>query len=421
MEKRVEEKRAVLIAVDRGGFDVEESLDELEALVRTIDIEPVERVVQRRRRPDPARYFGKGKLEKVAAIVQTLGADYVVVDDEISPVQAKNIEDVTKATVMDRTQVILEIFARHATTEEGKIQVELARLQYELPRIVGLGEELSRLGGGIGTRGPGEQLLQRKRSEIKKRISILKRRLEEIRTEREVQRKRRKERGIYKVSIVGYTNAGKSSLLNALSGSDDAKVEDALFATLEPITRRVKLESGRVVLFSDTVGFIRKLPHTIVAAFRATLEEIKESDLLIHLVDLSDPYYKTKIKESVKVLEEIGASEIPTLLAFNKIDLVPKERVELTMEEYPDALFLSVKKGIGIRELLERVDHELSKLEGVFKIRVPSKNVGKVYSSLDRMVIEDQYFLDGYVEMTVRGRKEVVEEIIGRVGGEILE
>ena len=176
-----------------------------------------------------------------------------------------------------------------------------------------------------------------------------------------------------------------------------------------------------MVLFSDTVGFIRKLPHTIVAAFRATLEEIKESDLLIHLVDLSDPYYKTKIKESVKVLEEIGASEIPTLLTFNKIDLVPKERVELAMEEYPDALFLSVKRGIGIRELLERVDHELSKLEGVFKIRVPSKNVGKVYSSLDRMVIEDQYFLDGYVEMTVRGRKEVVEEIIGRVGGEILE
>ncbi len=422
MERKGEfREKAILVAVDRGNFDVDESLEELELLVLTLDIEPIEWVVQRKRRPDPARYLGKGKLKQVAEMVKAFGADYVIADDELSPVQAKNMEDETGAKVLDRTQVILEIFARHAMTEEGKIQVELARLQYELPRIVGLGEQLSRLGGGIGTRGPGEQFLQRKRSEIRKRISMLKKRLEEIRTEREVQRKRRKERGVSKVSIVGYTNAGKSSLLNALTHSSDAKVEDKLFATLEPITRRVKLQSGRIVLFSDTVGFIRKLPHTIVAAFRATLEEIKDSDLLIHIVDISDPYYKTKIRESLKVLSEIGASDIPRILVFNKIDLVSKDRIEMVMEEYPEAMFCSVRKGIGIREILERVDHELSKMEREVLIRIPTGKLNAVYANLDRLTVEDQYFFDGYVEMRVKGREEVIREIVGRVGGEVLE
>jgi GTP-binding protein HflX len=209
--------------------------------------------------------------------------------------------------------------------------------------------------------------------------------------------------------------------LNALIGSDDAKVEDKLFATLEPITRRIKLHSGRIVLFSDTVGFIRKLPHTIIAAFRATLEEIKESDLLVHVVDISDPYYKTKIRESLRVLEDIGAVDIPRLLVFNKIDLVPDIRIEAVMEEFPDALFMSVKKGVGIEELLERVDHELSKTEEIYRIKIPTEMMGKIYSSLDRLVIEEQRFQDGFVEIKIRGRREVIEEIVGKFGGEVTE
>ncbi len=406
---------AILIAIDRGDHNIEESLEELELLVKTLDIEVLEKVIQRRRRPDPATYFGKGKLEKLSQMVSALGADLVVSDDELTPVQAKNMEEYLKVPVMDRTQVILEIFARHATTDEGKIQVELARLQYELPRIVGKGEELSRLGGGIGTRGPGEQYLEQRRRMIKKRISVLKRKLQEIEVERKIQKKRRDELSFYKVSIVGYTNAGKSSLLNAISRTNDAKVEDKLFATLEPITRRVKLESGRIVLFSDTVGFIRKLPHTIVAAFRATLEEIKDSDLLLHLIDASDPYYENKMKESLKVLEEIGASHIPRIEVFNKIDLITKEHLERIMERFPSALFTSVKRKIGIRELLERVDEELSKLETEIEVEIPQSMVGSVYSNLGRIVIVDEYYMDGVVKMRIRGRENVVEEIIGRL------
>ncbi len=412
---------AVLVAVDRGDFDIDESLEELELLSRNIGIYPIERFVQRRAFVDPKWYLGRGKVEKLAKIVEAFGIEYVIVDDEITALQKKNLEDATSAKVLDRTQVILEIFAKHAESEEGKIQVELAKLQYELPRIVGFGKEMSRLGGGIGTRGPGEQILQRKRSVIRKRISLLKKKLEEIRRRREVQRKKRDEGALYRVSIVGYTNSGKSSLLNALSKGKDAKVADELFATLQPITRRVKLPSGRVVLISDTVGFIRKLPHTIVEAFKATLEEIKNSDLLIHVVDISDPFYETKIEESLKVLKEIGADDIPRLTLFNKIDLVSREMIELSMERFPDALFSSVRKGVGIAEVLERVENELSKLEETVRCLVPVNNIGKIYSYLDRISLEDQRLTDGRFELVLRGRRDLISEAIGKVEGEVLK
>ncbi len=415
------EEKAILVALDRGDFNVKESLDELELLLSTLNIETVERVVQRRSKPHPAYYLGVGKLEKVRKLAEAFQVTLVVVDDELSPIQAKNIEDFTGLKVQDRTQIILEIFARHATTEEGKIQVELARLQYELPRFVGLGEQLSRLGGGIGTRGPGERILQQRRSQVRKRISVLKKRLEEIETERETQRKKRKEAMIYRVSIVGYTNAGKSSLLNLLSQSEDAKVENKLFATLEPITRRVKLISGRTVLFSDTVGFIRKLPHTIVAAFRATLEEIKDSDLLIHLVDVSDPYFRNKMKESLKVLEEIAALDVPRITVFNKIDLVPKDWLERVMDKFHKAVFMSVKKKIGVSELLERVDHELSKMEEEVTIRVSQEMAGVIYSSLDKVLLLSQEFANGHIEVRLKGRKDLIQELIGKTKGVIMK
>ncbi len=411
------ELKAILIGIDRGNTDIEESLEELELLVCTLDIKPIERMVQRRASPDPARYFGRGKLEKLVETIKSFGIDLVVADDELTPVQARNLEKETGVLVMDRTQVILEIFARHATTDEGKIQVELAKLQYELPRIVGLGEELSRLGGGIGTRGPGEQLLEQKRRSIKKRISVLKKRLEEISVERRVQRKKRESSGYHRVSIVGYTNAGKSSLLNLMTGGNDARVADKLFATLEPIIRRIKLPSGRVILLSDTVGFIRKLPHTIIAAFRATLEEINESDLLIHIVDISDPYYKNKIEESEKVLEDIGAHSIPKILVFNKIDLVPKNRLEIAMEGFPHAVFMSVKKKVGLRELLGKIEDELSSLEEEMVLDIPQGRLNFIYSNLGRVVLEKQDFRDGYVRVKLRGRKEILEEIAGKLKG----
>jgi len=226
---------------------------------------------------------------------------------------------------------------------------------------------------------------------------------------------------IYRVSIVGYTNAGKSSLLNLLSQSEDAKVENKLFATLEPITRRVKLISGRTVLFSDTVGFIRKLPHTIVAAFRATLEEIKDSDLLIHLVDVSDPYFRNKMKESLKVLEEIAALDVPRITVFNKIDLVPKDWLERVMDKFHKAVFMSVKKKIGVSELLERVDHELSKMEEEVTIRVSQEMAGVIYSSLDKVLLLSQEFANGHIEVRLKGRKDLIQELIGKTKGVIMK
>ncbi len=421
MKSSEETPKAVLIAVDSGKFDIRESLDELELLVMTLDIDPVERLIQRRDSPDLSWYFGRGKVEQLSRMVKALRIDYVVADDELSPVQMKNLESAVKAHVFDRTQVILEIFARHATTGEGKIQVELAKLQYELPRMIGLGGQLSRLGGGIGTRGPGEQILQRRRSIVKKRISQLKEKLEDIRKRRIVQRKRRKKKEVSRVSIVGYTNSGKSSLLNALLRSEAAKVEDKPFATLQPITRRVKLSNGEVVLFSDTVGFIRKLPHNIIAAFRATLEEIEESDLLIHVVDISDPYFKVKIKESLEVLNEIDAADIPRILLFNKIDLVSKRRIEMVMEEFPSALFSSVKRMIGIQEVLERVEDELSNFEEEIRLRVSTEEIGEIYSYFDKVILKGQKFHDGIFEVTLRGRREIIEEVVGRVKGEVLQ
>ncbi|HDG61845.1 MAG TPA: GTPase HflX, partial [Thermotoga sp.] len=257
---------------------VDESLEELENLCKTLDIEVLDWVVQKRKKPDSRYYLGKGKIEKLRNLKELMKADLIVADGELNPIQARNIEDITGMKVLDRTQIILEIFAHHATSEEGKIQVEMAQLEYKLPRIVGKGEELSRLGGGIGTRGPGEQLLEQERRRIKDRISVLRKKLEEIKVERDVQRRRRLKSGIPHISIAGYTNAGKSTLLKVLTDTD-VLIADKLFATLEPTTRRLKLPNGRVILISDTVGFIRKLPHSIVAAFHATLEEITFSDL----------------------------------------------------------------------------------------------------------------------------------------------
>ncbi|PLV59246.1 GTPase HflX [Thermotoga sp. KOL6] len=404
----------MIVAVGRDEEKIRESLEEMKGLCETLRVDVVEWLWQKRTKPDPTTYLGKGKLEKLKEMIEFCEADLVVVDDEISPVQSKNMREFLDVEVLDRTQVILEIFARHATSEEGKLQVEMASLLYELPRLVGKGEELSRLGGGIGTRGPGEPLLEVLRRHIKNRISQLKRKLKEIEHERAVQRKQRLEKKIPHVSIVGYTNAGKSTLLKALTESD-VYIADKLFATLEPVTRRLKLRNGRVILVSDTVGFIRKLPHTIVSAFKATLEEIKFSDVIVHLLDASDPYVEEKKTASEKVLEEIGADRIPRILVFNKIDLCPEERLRVLNQKYPDALFVSALKREGLETLLEKIEKVLARKEIQETLKVPVEKIGQIYALRDKLEILSEDYKDDYVLITVKADRKTLEMVKGKV------
>lgn len=404
----------MIVAVGKDEEKIKESLEEMKGLCKTLGVEVVEWLWQKRAKPDPATYLGKGKLQKLKEVVEFCEADLVVVDDEITPVQYKNMQSELNVDVLDRTQVILEIFARHATSEEGKLQVEMASLLYELPRLVGKGEELSRLGGGIGTRGPGEPLLEVLRRHIKNRIAQLRKRLKEIEQERNTQRKQRLEKKIPHVSIVGYTNAGKSTLLKVLTDSD-VYVADKLFATLEPVTRRLKLKSGRVILVSDTVGFIRKLPHTIVSAFKATLEEIKYSDVLIHLVDASDPYLEEKMKASERVLEEIGADKIPRILVFNKIDLCPRERIETLKWKYPEALFISAEKRIGLDQLLDTLEEIMGQKDIQETLKVPLEKIGQIYALKDRLEILNEDYGEGYALITLKTDRETLEMLKRKV------
>jgi len=410
-------RRAILIGIDSDdNVCIDESLEELENLCETLKIKVLDWIVQKRKKPDPRYYLGKGKVEELKKLKEILKADLIVADGELNPIQARNIEDITETSVLDRTQIILEIFAHHATSEEGKIQVEMAQLEYKLPRIVGKGEELSRLGGGIGTRGPGEQLLEQERRRIKDRISVLRKKLEEIKIERDIQRKKRLKSGIPHVSIVGYTNAGKSTLLKALTGTD-VLIADKLFATLEPTTRRLKLPNKRVILISDTVGFIRKLPHSIVAAFRATLEEIIFSDLILVLVDASDVHMENKLKACYDVLKEIKADDIKRILVFNKIDLCTRDKIEKLSLDYPDAVFISALKKKGLNTLLKRLERELFSNEEKRKIIVPASKVGIIYSYREVLEIVYEKYNSDKVEMIIKGRKELLDTIEGKVRG----
>ena len=410
-------RKAILIGIDSDDHVcVDESLEELENLCETLDIEILDWVVQKRKKPDPRYYLGKGKIEKLKNLKELMKADLIVADGELNPIQARNIEDITEAKVLDRTQIILEIFAHHATSEEGKIQVEMAQLEYKLPRIVGKGEELSRLGGGIGTRGPGEQLLEQERRRIKDRISVLRKKLEEIKIERDVQRKRRLESGIPHISIAGYTNAGKSTLLKVLTDTE-VLIADKLFATLEPTTRRLKLPNGRVILISDTVGFIRKLPHSIVAAFHATLEEIAFSDLILVLIDASDVHMENKLKACYDVLREIKADNIKRILVFNKVDMCTRDRIEKLSLEYSDAVFISALKKEGLNTLMKRLERELFSGEEKRKFIIPVSKVGIVYSYRENLEIIDEKYNSDIVEMILKGKKEVLDTIESRVKG----
>jgi len=363
-------EKAVLVGVGRG---IEESdLDELAALADSAGAEPVARVLQTRQEPNPATFVGRGKLEEVHQAVHRTGAGVVMLDDELTPGQLRNLEEKLKVKVIDRTALILDIFALHARSREGKIQVELAQLNYLLPRLRGWGEAMSRSGGGIGTRfGGGETKLEIDRQHIRRRISKLRKDLKDLARTRDVKRSSRERSGVPQVAIAGYTNAGKSTLMNALTDSD-VVVANQLFATLDPTVRRLQLPSGRAATLSDTVGFVGKLPHDLVEAFRSTLEEVARSTLILHVADASSPDLLAQIEAVRTVLGEIGAGAVPEVLALNKVDRISgQERDRLLARFDGDAVAISALTGDGLPELLEKVEAAIPRFPMGVAILVP--------------------------------------------------
>ncbi len=338
----------------------EESLAELARLAETAGYEPVRVITQRRDAPDPAHFVGSGKIDEIRAAAEESECDVLLFDHELSGIQARNLEEGTGLRVLDRTQLILEIFAARAQSKEGRLQVDLARLMYELPRLTGHGAEMSRLGASAGqyTRGPGETRLEADRRVIRSRLSDLRKEIEELRKHRSLHRQSRRRIPMPVISVVGYTNAGKSTLLNALTGSE-VLAEDKLFATLDPTTRGVDLPGGGRALVTDTVGFIRRLPHQLVAAFRATLEEVAEADLLIHVIDASSPIAAEQATVVRTVLTETGAADVPVIVALNKADALDAADAERLRRLFPGAVLISALTGAGLDDLLEAVSFEL--------------------------------------------------------------
>jgi len=377
-------ERAIIVVLDQdvSGDYLERTVQELYLLADTAGAVVLDKIIQKKESPDKAFYIGKGKIEELAALVQMREADLVIFNDELSPTQIRNLDRALGVKVIDRTALILDIFARRALSREGKLQVELAQMQYLLPRLVGLGNQLSRLGGGIGTRGPGETQLEVDRRVIRRRISNLRVEIKLLKKQRMLHRERRKRNRCSVISMVGYTNAGKSTLINVLTGSD-LYTENKFFATLDPIVRRGFIDGCGEVLFTDTVGFIEKLPQQLVTAFEATLEEIAAADILLHMVDLSHPDFVNQIKVVREHLSKIDPEYyLHEMLVFNKIDLLEgsTEKISLT-REFPAASFISALKKEGLDSLKKDIAAYIMKQRCRIKIFLPYSE-GKIYSDL---------------------------------------
>ena len=399
-------EKAFLIAVDVGtedGWTAEDSLAELANLALTAGADVVGAEWQNRRHVDPNWYVGKGKAEDLAAAKRETGFDVLIADDELSPAQQRALEELLNVKVIDRSRLILDIFALHAQTHEGRLQVELAQLEYQLPRLTKLWTHLSRTGGGIGTRGPGESQLETDRRIIRTRISKMKERVEQVRQQRETAARGRDRRLWPTVGIVGYTNSGKSTLLNSLVGSEVARAEDKLFATLDPTSRQVKLGDGQTAIVTDTVGFIHKLPHQLVDAFRATLEEVNRADVLVEVVDASDAHFEEHRATVQTVLDELGAGEKPRLLAFNKADLLePAARDGATpAPAIAGAVFVSALTGYGMDTLRAEIAALLATLWVDVDVSVPYAAGELLARVRERGTIELEY---GERDVRVWGR-----------------
>ena len=402
-------EKVILLGVDLGD-DTKESMKELAELVDTAGAIVLDSIIQSRERMHPGTYIGKGKIEEVKDRVIELGATGVVCDDELTPAQLRNLEDLLDTKVMDRTMVILDIFAKRATTSEGKIQVELAQLKFSSARLVGLRSSLSRLGGGIGTRGPGEKKLEMDRRLIHERISQLKAELKKVENHRELIRKSRDENLAFNVAIVGYTNAGKSTLLNKLT---DANIlaEDKLFATLDPTTRKLKLGSGQEILVTDTVGFIRKLPHHLIEAFKSTLEEAKYANLLIHMVDASNEEASSQMLVVYDTLKSLDVVDKDIITVFNKTDLM-EENMELPRDFHADkVLKMSAKTGEGIEDLKKTVEDILQNQRVYLEHVFPYKDAGKI--AIVRKFGE--ILSEEYIDEGISIKAYIPAEIFGKV------
>jgi GTPase len=355
-------ERAALVGLFSGPsrqFDPEHSLDELAGLAAAAGASVVLRVLQERPRPDPATFIGSGKAISLAAACEEARADVVIFDNELTPAQLRNLEQALDRKVVDRTQLILDIFARRAQTREGKLQVELAQLKYMMPRLAGMGSALSRLGGGIGTRGPGETKLETDRRRIRHRISVIGKEIDLVRRRRSQLRERRHKSAVPTVALVGYTNAGKTTLFNNLTGGE-AAASNALFVTLDPLVRKLRLPDRRELLISDTVGFIERLPHSLVAAFRATLEEVAAADLLLHVIDASNPERERQMTAVRGVLAEVGAERVPSLDVFNKCDCLDEAARQRLRALYPSGLCVSALTGEGRDDLVAAMESRLA-------------------------------------------------------------
>ena len=373
-ETEPEIEKAILAGVERGGkaslWTLADSLKELQQLAETAGAEVVAKVTQKKDRPDPALFLGRGKVQEISMLLQETDANLVIIDDEITPSQQHNLEELLGVKILDRTALILDIFTQRARSSEGKLQVELAQLRYRLPRIGGQGLILSRLGGGIGTRGPGETKLEVDRRRIYTKIHDIEEQLLQVKKHRTLHRTQRKNTRIPTIALVGYTNAGKSTLLNALTKSD-VFAEDQLFATLDPTTRLVTLPDRQKALLTDTVGFIQKLPHHLISAFQATLEEVQEADLLLHVIDSSQKNYQLQMQAVDAVLTDLKAKEKPTLYIFNKIDKVREEGFAIPEEIRAASIAVSAKAGDGIAVLLEKIAVHFSRQKEKCTVLIP--------------------------------------------------
>jgi GTP-binding protein HflX len=390
-------EKVVLVGVWTEGSakDAENSLKELAALAETAGSEVMEGLIQRRDKPDSATFIGSGKVKEVREAVVATGADTVVCDGELSPAQLRTLEQKVKVKVIDRTALILDIFAQHAKSREGKAQVELAQMSYMLPRLRGWGDSLSRQAGGIGGRGPGETKIETDRRRINDKMAKLRREIKEMKTSRDTKRSERRRNNIPSVAIAGYTNAGKSSLLNHLTGAG-VLVENALFATLDPTVRKTQTTDGRIYTLVDTVGFVRHLPHELVEAFKSTLEEVSEADLIVHLVDGSHPDPMEQIRAVRQVIDEIGGGEIMEIIAINKADIAQPEVVMELLRKESNAYAISARTGYGVETLLKAIEAALPKPKIEIRVVIPFDRGDLVSAVHERgEIISEEYLPEG--------------------------
>jgi len=406
-------ERALLVGIEYGRpeWPLEESLAELERLVDTDGAEVVGSLSQRLKTPNPRTFIGKGKVEEVAAAVRALEADIVVFDEELTPTQQTNLEkEIPKVKIIDRTALILDIFALHATSREGRLQVRLAQSKYLLPRLKGMWSHLAsnQMGGGVGSRfGEGESQLEVDRRMVRKRITQISEELKKVQEERQTQRKARLASTLFRVAIAGYTNAGKSSLLNYLTGAD-VLAYDKLFATLDSTTRKLVLPEGRELTITDTVGFIQKLPTTLVEAFKSTLDEISNADLILHVIDSSATQLSAQMQAVCDVLEQIGAHTIPQVLVFNKCDLLDDEAIRLLKMRYPQGLFVSAITGLGMEELLSRLAQAASANSTLLHVVIPYSEGQLVVMAHERCTIVSISYVEAGTDMQLQVPKALV-------------